>query len=258
MLSWLNNVDSFTLAHARSYEFAFSVISGIEQRIQWLQAMLKDEKLEENVKKDNHKQYIQNKILQHHHNDLPFNFSILPSDSRYYTTFDERLADDFLKIQKEKDIVERILGKFKIYSGQNSNTVRKKQHDVQVIITNELYNLRKEQKPVYVGISILCCETCDMALKSWNKNEKVKILYSGSIGYEYPHVENMSKKWNQNNNDDNDENKFKVTDNFIINNQIQFSLNEHNILSKLSIFKEQNDQEIGVCKSICVNGHSVK
>ncbi len=30
MLSWLNNVDSFTLAHARSYEFAFSVISGIE------------------------------------------------------------------------------------------------------------------------------------------------------------------------------------------------------------------------------------
>jgi hypothetical protein len=29
MLSWLNNVDSFTLAHARSYEFAFSVISGI-------------------------------------------------------------------------------------------------------------------------------------------------------------------------------------------------------------------------------------
>jgi hypothetical protein len=31
MLSWLNNVDSFTLAHARSYEFAFSVISGIVQ-----------------------------------------------------------------------------------------------------------------------------------------------------------------------------------------------------------------------------------
>ncbi len=30
MLSWLNNVDSFTLAHARSYEFAFSVISGID------------------------------------------------------------------------------------------------------------------------------------------------------------------------------------------------------------------------------------
>jgi ankyrin repeat protein len=32
MLSWLNNVDSFTLAHARSYEFAFSVISGIDNQ----------------------------------------------------------------------------------------------------------------------------------------------------------------------------------------------------------------------------------